>query len=506
MRCAYAEDVVAHFHDGAVPATTDAATLAEHLHGCETCQRTLAHARRIDGLLASISGVDVDPLLAERLLGKLPDPEPRARPLLRGTAALLLVASGFAAAWLLWGRGAEQSEPDAPHERTANAPQVAPQVVGEGDAVTPSPPLDPNHVLLPDLPVRRRTPSPSFRDPFTEARTAAELQQVAEWIAVPGLEEALLAHRLGLHAAAGAPAWSLQALFRRAQQVADADAAALRLRAARALLAAGNREGFPRLARAADALGPGRAGSSLLALLRSDARFTRWLARELAVTREPGQALRLAARIGGSELDAALRVWAGRDHTRLLQAGDAVAQARTHPDPVPLQLALWRVLDQTGGRSDPFPLAVRWFAPLGTQVAPRIVEIARTTGSAVERTRCLHALAALPSADASGFLLELLDGPRHHERLLASHALGRLVEPRAASELCHELRRRLPRSRSPELLLVTLLSLGDPQAIASLERSGLPPDARALLRSGRFSLEQIPTVLALLPDHGIENL
>ena len=82
MRCAYAEDVVAHFHDGAVPATTDAATLAEHLHRCETCQRTLAHARRIDGLLASISGVDVDPLLAERLLGKLPDPEPRTRPLL----------------------------------------------------------------------------------------------------------------------------------------------------------------------------------------------------------------------------------------------------------------------------------------------------------------------------------------------------------------------------------------------------------------------------------------
>jgi hypothetical protein len=486
MSCPYEADVHAHFLDGETPASTEVGALAGHLRDCVACQRSLARARRIDALLASVSGVEVDPLLAERMLGRLAVPAPRgAMPRVAAAAALVLL--GFLIAWLLLDRDAPAPRPELPPPLAALPPSV-PSIE------------DPRHLMLPDLPATRRPAPLPVVDPFAPPQSADRVALLAERVAAPMLEASMLATRMLLAQAAGAEA-ILPPAFAAGAAVA---AEALRRRACVALLGSAHPEAMPALAAALDRLGPGPTGNALLDVARREPKFVRWLTRDLATTRDPGQALRLAARLGGPELDLAIRRWCGNDRARIDQAGDAVAHAATHPDPAGLLLALWARQDSlTGTRIDPFARAMRWFAPFGASLAGPIERHARATGSAPERMRCLHALAAIAAPASARFLLERLDGPRQDERLLACRALCRLP-PEAAADA--ELRALLPRARAPELVFLVLLAHRDPAALAQLERSGVGAGERALLEAGAITLEQIPALLTLLPPQVVENL
>ena len=101
MTCAWSDDQIYRYADGALDAATRDA-LAEHLSGCAPCRERLDAARRLDATLrAEIAPLPAPPTLAGRVANAVAAEREGRRPLSR-----LLTWFGLASPLPRWGRGA----------------------------------------------------------------------------------------------------------------------------------------------------------------------------------------------------------------------------------------------------------------------------------------------------------------------------------------------------------------------------------------------------------------
>jgi hypothetical protein len=137
--------------------------------------------------------------------------------------------------------------------------------------------------------------------------------------------------------------------------------------------------------------------------------------------------------------------------------------------------------------------ARRWFAALPATTTHELVAEARRTRHAGQRRRCLLALAARGDPSATGYLLDLVHGPRFEESLLAAHALGRCP----ATEVGARLRTELRGCRRPDHLLAALASARSAGIEAWLRGLGLSDEEKRFLIAGSFNLDQFAIAAAL---------
>jgi len=493
--CKLTDAVLAQFLDGELIRSSDVPPIAElagHLGECPVCQDALARGRRLDALLASDSRLDTDQETVDRLM-KLVDAETEA-PTLSAPAATtwtfraLLVAAGFLAALLLQVFQGTDDAPPATND-TANASEsVTPHVA------TPSPSPRTTQRFTPSP---RRTWAPRPRVATRMASTAAAVRELERLASAQGLARdlapmtALRAYTLG------------QPMALDFQETARAVADAMRLDAVGILARSRHGNALPALAAVltrepADGLLP-----AMLQRARGVEDFDRRLAK--ALDREDEQLMKFAAMLGGERLDQALRNAVGADPEGAERVAHAAAMVAHRPGRVRLLMSLWSDLQSrgleaaAGGAEHLSPAearADRWFGQLPATATLELISEARRTNNAGQRRRCLLALAARGDSSAADFLVEVADGPRFEESLLAAHALGRCP----ANEVAGQLRFELRRSRRPELLLAALASArfgSVNQWVSALDAS---EEEKAFLLAGGFHYSQFKVAAKLFRD------
>jgi hypothetical protein len=474
MTCPWRNDTIAHLLDGEPTSAARAAELAEHWKGCSDCAQSLAQARRLDGVLASISGVAVDDATAERLFAAVRQPIPAPAPRLfrRSLAGAALVVLGFGLAWWFLPRapGARSEERGGDASgKVATSPDPA-----RGARV---PNMTENQgVILADRP-REPGPRAPRSSPSLSQRHRDEL-----WLALPDqpevLEDSVWLRRLALLATSrGSPG----------VQAADL-ASALMERAASGWIATGDPAGLERIAARVARHAPGSA--RLVELLRESPLAEQWIQEGMArdsVTRT------CAIAVGTQKLDESLRRWAEGDEGRLDQVSRELAHWQERPQRSALLLGLWSDLDRRGGSAlgarQNEQRAERWFGPQPAGATPELLLIAQTSRSQPVRRLAVLALAMRRDAGAAAFFVERLGAAAAEERRLAAFALSRL--PLDTWRPPH------PLTRDQELVLAARLGAGDRDLHAWLERWRLTPEERGFLRSGGFSLEQFDIAAAL---------
>ena len=472
--------VLAHFLDGEVPTAAASAELARHLDECDCCRRELARARRLDGLLASISGVEVPSPMADRLLRRAeqaarpPAPPPARTPARRVRTALAFVVLGFALAV-----GLERAWPKP---AVPEPPPPGPDVV----AVPEAPGFQLPEVSLDGVRPRLRLPALTFAPP----RGASDTARLERLLLGPELWRSMLAGvalRAAWFGGRDPGTWCARA---------DAQTALLRERALDALLASSHRSAREAILQRVLFARTDR--DAFLVAARKHDGFLRWLNEELRGLRPDANSVAVAARLGSVALDEALRRWAGGDAVRAGMVAEHTAAFVPRPRRVDLLLALWCDLQARGHEAgDAGSLAETrahsWFAPLRGPATEELVQAFRGSSHATIRRHCLLAIAARGDEAALPLLLELVHGARADERTLAAYALSRCQTPAVVTRL----RAEVAHGRRVEHLHAALLGARDPSMLRQIAAWELSSEERAFLEAGPFSWSQFPIALAL---------
>jgi hypothetical protein len=479
--CPFADDVLAHFLDGAAEQRS-VHDLQEHLQHCEACREILGATRRLDALVATSTPAAVDDALADRLLTDAMSDAAPPRPV-RSRLALQRVgwlAAGFVAAALLqlW-PGATPPPTDEPARAAATSDAAAAarsrmELQLPGDRA----------------PGSTATLDSSRRARLAELRTNLAVRALRDDFA-RALEQGMLARALALGLPVAGPAGARAC----ARTLADAQR---RARATELLTSSPRRADVAALC---TLLADDGCDAALLSAARQSNAFGARL--QHALRGEPSADLLVAAaRLGSIELDRALRAAVAGDAA----AADAVAAAAAlpgRPRQIVFLLDLWSDLQRRGIESDArrdddlaLARAERWFAPLPASATAALIAQAHATRHAERRRNCLLALAGRGDAAAIPFLLEIALGRRHEESMLAAFALAR-----CASDRPDGLRRAALAARQPAVLLAALVSMRDSAALASLDDLPLSDGERAFLHAGAFSRRQIPIAARLLQQH-----
>lgn len=533
--CAFTDAIVASHLDGGVEVDLPggwlpASALVDHLGACGTCQRALQQSRRLDAVLAASAGrqgrdVEADPdhlsRLVERALRQAADcapaapREPRAlHPWRQVVASVLLVGTGFAAAVAF-----------APHRQRDAAPPPAAATAAARAAPAPAGPFLPAGAPAGEPAARpsaagtafplgiplpaarpRGVPAAEVLPPAGAGGQPADVQHLAGQLAdrsladrlllVAGLRLACLGLadlRAPLAAAAldpGAAAISARDLRRRCSQLL---LEATGQRPLDAWVAAVARlEGGPLLdavledARRHPGLAP-RLRARLLAGLHESAPATADLDRLAA--------LATAARVGGRDLDAAVRQLLRRVELHQELAAALRADCR-RPGRAALLLDVFADLVARGAADDE-RLAHALFTRQPPSIVAELCAELRDGRHGARRCRALLALGALGHPGARPVLLDALHGAALPEAHAAAFALGML--PRT------ELRDLLPeaeRGADAWLLRAALCRAGEPRALQWIETLDLSPAERELLGAGGFTFAQFPVFAAILRDRG----
>lgn len=473
--CPFSDDLLAHFLDGHADAACAVDELQAHLLSCPICQTTLAMTRRLDALVATSSVTEVSDARGDRLLtgallqhkGPALVEEPRAPARLRRG---MWLATGFAAALILVAVLDRRRSP-----ALADAPA--------SDMTAVHLPIDDDTIWLPDRTVDARL-RVDPRGAIARSGLLRRLRHLAmQRDLAHGLATTMLPRALHLGLPLTGPAG--------VEACARALAERLRVEAVTALLSSPTAAALRAVVAfiASEAPGPGL--DVVLRAARAHRDLVSRLMRELQRQPRDAELLTACARVGHHELDRRLRsVVAGQAELTEHVAAAAAMPGRQRQ--VALLLDLWDDVEVRGERErDPSP--ERWFVNLPTTATPALIEEARNTGRDGRRQHCLLALAARGDAAANPFLLELLCGARHDDSRLAAFALARCAvgQPQVLWSSARDGKRR-------HLALAALVSMHDPQTLASLGQLELTDDERAFLATGDFSLQQLEIAAHLL--------
>lgn len=495
--CPHRDQVVAHFLDGDSSWATDAepTQLAEHLDACPECRDYLAQGRRLDAVLAATSGTEIDAQVADRILAGV-EAETRdvspARPAWwrRLAPRAALIAAGFLGAILLDPFGTVAVAPESPV-----APRPAPEpVVVETTAAAKSPTPRSGITVFEE----RDRPSHRSRNSMRPSQTRS----------TPELEELATDHGLArrLRPMAALRAWGIRSpLADGGARDAAHTAALLRCQAVAELARSTRPQATSALIRVLVREGSGPLLDRMVAEARRAPHVGRRLARLLRNGEPTAELVTGSAMIGGDAVDRALRDAVTGDIEATELAAAAVQRVEDRPRRIELLLALWADLETRGldrepaadiasaGASPAEARARRWFAGLPRSSTGELVAQAETTRHAVQRRRCLLALAARADESAAGYLLEVIGGRRFEESLLAAYALAHCPADAIAALLGHALRS----SRRPELLLAALVGARTEGAAAYVDELRLTEEEHRFLLAGNFDLAQFEIAAAL---------
>ncbi len=514
--CPLTDAIIARHLDGDVAAAAELAEgagwqpgdfLADHLADCAICNRELRRSRRLDAALAEASGrasgdLDGDAAGWRQLLDRAiamatepappPPAAPRGRPLAHRIAvASGLLAMGFVLAWWLLPRAGVPSAcpPDPASINPVGPAAVLAPAAPIAIAPTDTPPAPSIGIRLAST---IATPPPLLPT-LGVPRTRAEVQQLVDLLADRALGDRMALQNALPFALCGA---------RGTADVATAAADALRLRANAWLLDAPAAFAFEAWARAIAGLDGGPVLDGALAEARRRPTLAAKLAaRLLAIATTRHRSLELdslamltaAARIGGRDLDRALR-----QLLRRVDVHGELAAALRRPSVRDGRTAL--LLDVWGdlcarGHGDDEGLARALFAGQPTSVGRDLAIELQRSRQTPRRLRCLLALGVLAPAEARELLVAALRSPVMPEALAAGFALAQL--PR------QQLRDLLPvvsRGEPAWLLRAALCCAGVPEACDWLAELELTPAERELLRTGNCTLAQFPVFAGLLRD------
>ena len=508
--CEHTDAILAQFLDGEGPTDglLSASALAEHLEQCPHCGDQLARARRLDAMVAasaerrppegSLANIweGFEAATAEPIVVTPPS---RWR---RAVTAAALLAAGFTVALLIdaWfdstppiaSSQAERTDVVTGPETTAEP--VEPTV--ESPATEPENGTSPdNAILLPETrglrtnSARRRTRASRPASSWTEIQ---RLESTAMRADLPEVLEPMVqlrAHTLGL------------SQTRTAASVAATCADDVRAHALDELLRSPHPRAFDAAVRILDDQSEGTLLDRMVTATREHETTRRRLVRRAQSRASTEADLTVAAMVGGSKLDRALRIAAQGDLERAEWIATASARVFVRPDRTQLLLNLWadvqergleRPNEDLGAESAAEDRASRWFGSLPHGTTGELIAVARETNRAQHRRRCLLALAARGDRDAWDYLLELVHGRNHDDALLAGFALSRLP----ATDLS-ALLRELARARRPELLCAAMTSAGAANRERLIERLDVSDEEQKFLTDGAFSLDDFATAASL---------
>ena len=534
--CEYTDAIIARHLDGdvdaelvlegtgrdeesALPSWPPHDQLADHLRDCAVCQHQLQRSRRLDALLAEASGRDQDPeqdnerlsALLERAVaaaGPLVETESsnRARPAsYRLLSSALLVTTGFLAALLVVGPWRNSAEP-------ANAPRPtdpAPQRLADSESREPATTTEESQLAATEeesfllrLPVRQGRPANTPRR--SEAPRRLRNDQLAAI-----LSDRQLADRILLTESLRVAAYTGQVGIVRttAQERHEAEQRATqhRLLSSQQLLRSRDPSTLRLWVEAVAQLDGGqllenvladaRQHSALRSRLRGLVRTTFGRRANTVSNLEAMATLATAARVGGSEIDAAIRQLLRHEKLHY-EVAAAIRVVQHRPGRTTLLLDAWRDRATRGPCNDE-AFARTLFAQQPNSVAAELTAELQETHRTPRRVQCLLALGALSAPTARSVLLASLSSQSLEEAYAAAFALGMLPHDHLT-----DLVARAMDGPQDWLLRAALCCAGEPRARAWVGTLEVTDAEHELLTAGGFSFAQFPVFADLLRQRG----